>query len=113
MLTQLLYPEVIGEPLVVLVLAIPLGILRVFDLQPALILALLGSVDSLLTSLIADTVTGTHHKPNRELMGLSGSVLDTFRALDLLQQVPAGRQVETMDEAREVARALLKVDTDG
>lgn len=35
----------------------------------ALILALLGSIDSLLTSLIADSVTGTEHKPNRELIG--------------------------------------------
>ena len=38
-------------------------------LEPALILALLGSVDSLLTSLIADSVTGTKHDPNRELVG--------------------------------------------
>ncbi len=38
-------------------------------LEPALILALLGSVDSLLTSLIADSLTGTQHKPNRELVG--------------------------------------------
>ena len=38
-------------------------------LQPALILALLGSVDSLLTSLIADSLTGTRHNPDRELIG--------------------------------------------
>ena len=38
-------------------------------LEPALILALLGSVDSLLTSLIADSLTGTRHNPNRELVG--------------------------------------------
>ena len=38
-------------------------------IQPAIILALLGSVDSLLTSLIADSLTGTRHKPNRELIG--------------------------------------------
>ena len=37
--------------------------------EPALILALLGSVDSLLTSLIADSLTGTRHDPNRELVG--------------------------------------------
>ena len=37
--------------------------------NPAIILALLGSVDSLLTSLIADSLTGTQHKPNRELVG--------------------------------------------
>ena len=38
-------------------------------LEPALILALLGSVDSLLTSLIADSLTGTRHNANRELVG--------------------------------------------
>ena len=38
-------------------------------LQPALTLALLGSIDSLLTSLIADSMTRTRHKPNRELVG--------------------------------------------
>ncbi|WP_419164419.1 SulP family inorganic anion transporter [Candidatus Palauibacter sp.] len=37
--------------------------------QPALILALLGSVNSLLTSLVADSLTGTQHDSNRELMG--------------------------------------------
>lgn len=37
--------------------------------QPALILALLGSVDSLLTSLVADSLTGTRHNPDRELVG--------------------------------------------
>ena len=38
-------------------------------LQPAFILALLGSIDSLLTSLVADSITRTRHNPNRELMG--------------------------------------------
>ena len=38
-------------------------------LQPALILALLGSIDSLLTSLVADAMTRTRHNPNRELVG--------------------------------------------
>ena len=37
--------------------------------QPALILAILGSVDSLLTSLVADSITGTRHEANRELVG--------------------------------------------
>ena len=35
----------------------------------ALVLAILGSLDSLLTSLIADSVTRTHHKSDRELIG--------------------------------------------
>ncbi len=34
-----------------------------------LILAFLGAIDSLLTSLIADSVTRTHHKSDRELVG--------------------------------------------
>lgn len=38
-------------------------------LEPALIVALLGSVDSLLTSLVADTMTSSAHNPNRELLG--------------------------------------------
>ena len=36
---------------------------------PALTIALLGSIDSLLTSLIADSITRTRHDPNRELVG--------------------------------------------
>ena len=35
----------------------------------ALVLAALGALDSLLTSLIADNVTRTHHEPDRELIG--------------------------------------------
>lgn len=46
----------------------------VWDLLPgmissALILAALGSIDSLLTSLVADNVTKTYHKSDRELIG--------------------------------------------
>ena len=43
--------------------------LLVRAIEPALILALLGSIDSLLTSLIADAMTRTRHNPNRELVG--------------------------------------------
>lgn len=35
----------------------------------ALTLAILGAIDSLLTSVVADNMTKTKHKPNRELMG--------------------------------------------
>ena len=38
-------------------------------LKPALVLALLGSIDSLLTSLVADSLTQTRHNSNRELVG--------------------------------------------
>jgi SulP family sulfate permease len=37
--------------------------------QPAFVLALLGTIDSLLTSLVADSITRTHHNSNRELIG--------------------------------------------
>ena len=39
------------------------------SVEPALIIALLGSIDSLLTSLVADSMTRTQHNPNRELVG--------------------------------------------
>lgn len=38
-------------------------------IEPALVIALLGSIDSLLTSLVADSLTRTRHNPNRELIG--------------------------------------------
>ncbi|GAB6051332.1 SulP family inorganic anion transporter [Magnetospira thiophila] len=48
-------------------------------LGSALILALLGSIDSLLTSLIADDVTRTRHNSNRELIGQGiGNLLSGF-----------------------------------
>ena len=37
--------------------------------QAAFILALLGSIDTLLTSLIADSITRTQHDPDKELVG--------------------------------------------
>ncbi|HHB80958.1 MAG TPA: SulP family inorganic anion transporter, partial [Aliiroseovarius sp.] len=38
-------------------------------IQPAFVLALLGTIDSLLTSLVADSITRSHHNSNRELIG--------------------------------------------
>ncbi|MCY4095085.1 MAG: SulP family inorganic anion transporter [Gammaproteobacteria bacterium] len=52
-----------------LTLSVPTLDFLVRALEPALILALLGSVDSLLTSLVAESVTGSQHKPNKELIG--------------------------------------------
>ena len=53
--------------------------LLVRAIEPALILALLGSIDSLLTSLIADAMTRTRHSPNRELVGQGiGNVIAGF-----------------------------------
>ncbi len=55
---------------------IPIPNMPVFSLsmfpsmvKDALILAVLGSIDSLLTSLVADNVTRTRHDSNRELIG--------------------------------------------
>ena len=52
-------------------------------LQSALVLAFMGSVDSLLTSLVADSLTGTHHNSNRELLGqgLGNLVAGAFGAI--------------------------------
>jgi SulP family sulfate permease len=38
-------------------------------IQPAIMLALLGSIDSLLTSLVADSITRTRHRSDQELVG--------------------------------------------
>ena len=47
--------------------------------QPAITIALLGSIDSLLTSLIADSLTRRRHNPNRELFGQGiGNVAAAF-----------------------------------
>ena len=53
-----------------------LGIFQDFNLSSitpyiftALTLALLGAIDSLLTSVVADNMTKTKHKPNKELVG--------------------------------------------
>ena len=39
------------------------------SISPAITMALLGSIDSLLTSLVADAMTRTRHNPDRELIG--------------------------------------------
>jgi len=56
--------------------SIPTPIMPVFELglmadmlKSALTLAALGTIDSLLTSLVADNITHSHHKSDRELIG--------------------------------------------
>ena len=44
------------------------------------------------------------------VMGLSGSVAKTLRALDVLQQVPEQYVVETLDEARQAVHVLLRAE---
>lgn len=64
--------QVIGE----IPTGLPLPQMPVIDMQllmqmlmSALTLAALGSIDSLLTSLVADNLTRTQHRPDRELIG--------------------------------------------
>jgi SulP family sulfate permease len=38
-------------------------------LEPAFMLAMVGSLSSLLLSLLADSLTRTRHQPSRELIG--------------------------------------------
>ncbi|EQB35386.1 sulfate permease [Sulfurimonas hongkongensis] len=64
--------DTIGE----ISLAIPSFIMPSIDfshystiLSLAFTLAVLGSMDTLLTSIVADSITGVKHKPNRELIG--------------------------------------------
>lgn len=56
-----------GLPKLMLPAFEPAEIARI--IQPAFVLALLGSIDSLLTSLVADSITRTQHDSNRELLG--------------------------------------------
>ena len=66
-------------------------------LQPAIVLALLGSIDSLLAALVADSLTGSRHNPNRELIGQGiGNV-----AAGLIGGLPgAGATVSTVTNIR-------------
>ena len=52
-------------------------------LEAAIILAILGAIDSLLTSLVADNMTGTRHKSNQELVGqgIGNTVAGLFGAI--------------------------------
>ena len=50
-------------------LELPSVVFLLQALEPAIILALIGTVDSLLTSLVSDSMTGEKHNPDRELIG--------------------------------------------
>ena len=48
-------------------------------IEPAMVIALVGSVDTLLTGLVADSMTRTRHDPNRELLAQGvGNVITGF-----------------------------------
>lgn len=71
---------------------------------PALVLAVLGSIDSLLTSLVADNVTRTFHDSDRELVGQGIGNL----AAGLLGGIPgAGATIRTLVNIRSGGRTPL------
>jgi SulP family sulfate permease len=73
-------------------------------IPPALVLAALGSLDSLLTSLIADNVTRTFHDSDRELVGQGIGNL----AAGLLGGIPgAGATIRTLVNIRSGGRTPL------
>lgn len=102
-----LRPPVLGD--------IPSGIpslhLPVFDpgaallvLEAGLILAVLGAIDSLLTSLVADSVTRTRHESNRELIGqgIGNTVAGLFGGI-----AGAGATMRTLVNIRTGGRTRL------
>lgn len=73
-------------------------------LAPAFTLGLLGAIDSLLTSLVADVVTKTRHKSNQELIGqgLGNMIASVFGGLP-----GAGSTVRTLANIQNGGRTRL------
>ncbi len=88
-----------------------LGIFTNFDLTSvtpyifmALTLALLGAIDSLLTSIVADNMTKTRHRPNKELIGqgIGNSIAAFFGGLP-----GAGATIRTVVNIRSGGKTRL------
>ena len=84
--------------------------------QPALIIALLGSVDSLLACLIADSLTGSNHNPDRELTGqgignmvagLFGGLPGSGATVSTVTNIRSGGQTPVAGVTRAVALLLM------
>lgn len=102
--------KIIPTPLVALVILTPLSVFFNFDVQTigeiptslptivipefslenyqliitlAMTLAILGTIDTLLTSIVADSITNTKHRPNKELVGqgIGNALCGLFGAL--------------------------------
>ncbi len=85
-------------------------------LQPAIVLALLGSIDSLLAALVADSLTGSRHKPNRELVGqgignmaagLIGGLPGAGATVSTVTNIRAGGQTPVSGALRAVLLLVL------
>jgi SulP family sulfate permease len=77
-------------------------------LLPALSIALLGSIDSLLTSVVMDNITGTRHRSNKELVGqgIGNAVSGLFGGL-----ASAGATVRSVVNIRSGGRTALSAAT--
>lgn len=75
---------------------------------PALSIALLGSIDSLLTSVVMDNITGNRHRSNKELIGqgLGNAVSGLFGGL-----ASAGATVRSVVNVRSGGRTALSAAT--
>lgn len=73
---------------------------------PALTLAMLGSIDTLLTSLVVDITTGSTHKSNRELIGQGlGNMASAVAG-----GIPgAGATVRTLVNVRAGAKSMVSI----
>ena len=73
-------------------------------IEGAIVLALLGAIDSLLTSLVADNMTRTRHNSNRELIGqgIGNSVAGLFGGIP-----GAGATMRTVINVRSGGRTRL------
>ncbi|MFI2431434.1 SulP family inorganic anion transporter [Streptomyces sp. NPDC018693] len=77
-------------------------------LLPALSIALLGSIDSLLTSVVMDNITGNRHRSNKELIGqgIGNAVSGLFGGL-----ASAGATVRSVVNVRSGGRTALSAAT--
>ncbi|MFE0255770.1 SulP family inorganic anion transporter [Streptomyces sp. NPDC059010] len=84
------------------------GSLLLTLLLPALSIALLGSIDSLLTSVVMDNITGNRHRSNKELVGqgLGNAVSGLFGGL-----ASAGATVRSVVNVRSGGRTAVSAAT--
>ncbi len=84
------------------------GSLLLTLLLPALSIALLGSIDSLLTSVVMDNITGNRHRSNKELIGqgLGNAASGLFGGL-----ASAGATVRSVVNVRSGGRTALSAAT--
>ena len=92
------------------------------SVQPALTIALLGAIDSLLTSLIADSMTRSRHNPNQVMLGqgvstvftgLIGGLPGAGSTLDSVVNIRAGGQTRVAGVLRTAVFLLVVLGIGG